>query len=222
MQDLIIGCIPLLIAFLVSLIYYKKLEPTWLRLFTWFLLASFLIQIIEYVYSFIHRGEGIEKQSNLFIFNYYVFIECEFYILIFYKALYRKTFKKILLYIGLFFVIFFIYETFFVKHYLNYSTLTVITANFIIITCCIIYLAELLMAEEFIVFFSMPMFWITTGIMIFSVGIFLYLAFFHYIFKNKLDPDGVIYGIIATSLSILQYSFFTIGFSCKTLWKKIK
>jgi hypothetical protein len=78
------------------------------------------------------------------------------------------------------------------------------------------------MADELIDFFLIPMFWITTGLMISIVGNFLYLAFFDYILSNKLDPDGKIYGIIATSLDITEYTFFIVGFVCHLIWKKSK
>jgi hypothetical protein len=88
--------------------------------------------------------------------------------------------------------------------------------------CCIIFLTEILMSDEISDFFIIPMFWIVTGIMITNLGTFLYFAFFNYILKNNLDPDGTVYIIMTDSLSIIEYGFFTIGFLCEKIWKKTR
>lgn len=209
MQELIIGSVPLLIALIISFERYKKLEPRWLRLFAWFLLGTFIIQTSGYYYSHIF------KKSNHFIFNFYTFYDYGFYIFIFYKTLKRKALKKVILFIGLFFILLYIYQIFILNQFFIYSSFTSNAGEFLTLCCCFLYLAELLMADEMIDFFTIPMFWITTGIMIAAIGDFLYLCFFDYILKNNLDPDGSVYGVITVLLSIIQYIFFTVGFVCK-------
>ena len=216
MQDLIIGSTPLLIAFSVALFYYKKLEPSWFRLFPLFLFLMFSIQIGGYFYS------AIFKKSNHFIFNCLTFIEYEFYIFIFSKALTKKVLKTIAIAINLLFIIAFVYIIFYRSHFFVYNTLVNNIGEFLTLCCCFLYLSELLMIEELASYFVIPMFWITTGIMISIVGDFLYLCFFNYIMENNLDPEGRVYGIIMTSLSVIEYGFFTIGFLCKTLWEKTR
>lgn len=56
------------------------------------------------------------------------------------------------------------------------------------------------------------MFWISTGVMIFIVGMFLYICLFSYILKGGMDKGGHIYLLLATVLSVIEYSLFTIGF----------
>lgn len=209
MREVIIGSIPLLVAFIVSLKRYKKLEPRWLRLFAWFLLGTFLIQTTGYYYSHIF------KKSNHFIFNLYNLFDYGFYIFIFYQALQKPVLKRITSFIGIFFLLFYVYEIFILKQLFTYSSFTGNTGEFLTLCCCFLYLAELLMADRIIDFFVIPMFWITTGIMIAVIGDFLYLCFFDYIIKNNLDPDGSVYGVITMLLSIIEYMFFTIGFICK-------
>ncbi|WDF77776.1 hypothetical protein PQ469_28220 [Mucilaginibacter sp. KACC 22773] len=216
MDEIIIGSIPLLIAFGVSLIRYKKLEPRWLRLFTYFLLATFLIQTVGYLYS------ALLKKSNHFIFNCYTLFEFEFLFVVFFKALGRKIFKNIVIFIALTFTLVYIYEVFIQGHFFIYSPFASNAGKFLTLLCCMLYLTELLMADEYVSFFRTPMFWIATGIMIAAVGDFLYLCFFDYIITNKLDPEGRVYGIITTSLSVIEYGFFTIGFLCKKTWIKNK
>jgi hypothetical protein len=216
MQDLIVGSIPLLVAFLISLLCYKQLEPKWLRLFSWFLLTTFIIQTGGYYYSYFF------KKSNHFIFNTLIFIEYEFYIYIFYKALLKPVFKRLAFIINVIFILSYLYVVVLSNHFFTYSSLAGNIGEFLTLCCCFLYLIELLMIDDFVNYFTIPMFFITTGVMISAVGNFLYLCFFNYIITNNLDPEGQIYGIIMTSLSIIEYGFFTIGFLCKKLWGKTR
>ncbi len=122
----------------------------------------------------------------------------------------------------LFFVSFYFIELFIINSFFIYNSLTGNVGEFVTLCCCFFYFAELLMAEESVNFFKIPMFWITTGIMIAAIGDFMYMAFFDYILANKLDPDGKVYGILTTILSIIECSFFAIAFLCKPVWIKAR
>lgn len=214
MQDIIIGSITLVIALVVSLILYKKLEPSWFRLFPWFLLISLIFQIIAYYYWV------WTLKSNHFIYNIYIFIEYGFYILICYLAVKKAYFKKLIALIALSFTLF--YLILIGRDFFHYNSLVRNVSALLSFVCCIIFLIEILISDETINFFRIPMFWIVTGIMITNLGTFLYFSFFDYILKNNLDPDGTVYIIITNSLSIAEFGFFTIGFLCKKIWKKIR
>jgi hypothetical protein len=214
MQDLIIASIPLLIALTISCFRYHQLEPRWLRLFTWFLMLTFIIQTSGYFYSLAF------KKSNHFIFNLYTLIEYGFYPYIFSRTV-KKVFTKKLIQVALLgFVLFFVYEIFLQRQFFIYNSLTSNIGEFLTLSCCLLYFADLLMDDELIDFFTIPMFWVTTGIMFAAVGDFLYMSFFDYILKYQLDPKGNVYSAMATALSIIEYVFFCIGFSCKKIWIK--
>jgi hypothetical protein len=216
MEDLIIGSIPLMISTVVSIILYRKLDPRWLRLFPWFLAITFIIQAGGFYYSHIF------KKSNHFIFNSYILIEHVFYIFIFYKALENKRLKNFVFIILLAFIIIYFFEIFLFNNYFVYNGFARNIGQFLTFCCCLLYLFELLSSSKSINYFTIPMFWITTGIMLATVGNFAYLSFFDYIMENNLDPNGEVYGIITTSLSILEYGLFTFGFLCKNIWIKAK
>jgi len=214
MQDLIIATIPLLIALTISCFRYHLLEPHRLRLFTWFLMATFIVQTSGYFYSLAF------KKSNHFIFNLYTLIEYTFYPYIFSKTVKAPFTKKLIKVALLGFVLFYIYQIFLRGQFFIYNSLTSNIGEFLTLICCLCYFADLLMDDELIVFFNTPMFWITTGIMFAAVGDFLYMSFFDYIVNNNLDPKGHIYSIMETALSIIEYGFFCIGFTCKKTWIK--
>jgi hypothetical protein len=214
MQDIIIGYCTLIVALVISLVMYKKLEPSWFRLFPWFLLVTLAFQIISYYY-WVWSGK-----SNHFIYNIYILIEYGFYILICYLAVKKASYKRLIALIAVLFIL--LYLIMIPRDFFHYSSLVRNGGVLLSFFCCIVFLTEILMSDEIMNFFTIPMFWIVTGIMIANLGTFLYFSFFNYILKNNLDTDGTIYIIITNSLSIAEFSFFTIGFLCKKIWKKTR
>ncbi|HTI07590.1 MAG TPA: hypothetical protein VL832_03505 [Puia sp.] len=214
MQDIINGYITLLIALLVSLVFYKKLEPRWFRLFPWFLTVTLALQIVSYYY-WVYTGK-----SNHIFYNIFIFPEYGFYILICYLAVKKASLKKLIALIGLAFTLMCLLLIGRDLH--HYSSFSRNAGALLSFFCCVIFLVEMLLSDEVINFFRIPMFWIVTGIMIANLGTFLYFAFFDYILRNNLDPDGTVYIIITNSLSLTEFGFFAIGFLCNKIWKKIR
>jgi hypothetical protein len=216
MLEIIIASTPLLIAVFIALSRYQKLEPRWLQLFPWFLLLTLIIQITGYYYSAIYR------KSNHFIFNLYIPIEYGFYFIIYYKTLNRALVKKWVLFMSICFIMICFYEMIPNMQFFVYSVIASNTGKLLTFCCCLLLLSELLMADELINFFRIPMFWITIGIMVTIIPEFLYLCFYRYISKHLLDPGGIVYGYITTITSILEYAFFAAGFLTNNTWKKLR
>ena len=216
MQDLIIGSIPLFVAIVASLLFYKQLEPHWLRLFPFFLFLVFSLQLAGYYYS------KTFKRSNHFIFNTVTLVEFLFYFCLFYNTLEIKKYRRVITSALLLFLLSVIGTLFIWGSFWVYNTVLIIIGDILIFCCCLLYFFTLLDADEHRNNFSFPMFWVSTGIMFGNAGIVVYLSLFHLIIKHKLDPNGDVYGVIATASSILEYSLFTIAFLCKSLWKEAR
>jgi hypothetical protein len=214
MESLITVCTFILICLIISIFFYDKLEPKWLRLFTWFLLFAIVTQVTGFVYS------ANYKKSNHFIFNIYILVQFIFYFGIFYKTFQTKNLKLIALIIGLVFVIYYwsiiIFKTsFFIFNSASYSLGSILT-----IICCLLYFVSLFKSEEVVNYFRIPMFWIATGLLFFFVGDFVYMSLMGYIVKHNLDTGGHIYRYIMVTLNLLMYGLFSLGFISNQLWKK--
>ncbi|MGN6543108.1 MAG: hypothetical protein ACTHKY_20025 [Ginsengibacter sp.] len=210
----IIGLIPVLISLLISIIFYKRLKPSWLRLFTWFLLFSMLISITGYFYSF------YLKTGNHFIFNLYLLVQFLFYFGIFYKTFQTKKLKTFTLFVSICFLIYLLINFIFLDGFHTFNSLAFTIGSVLTILFCLLYFGALFNADGFINYFKIPMFWIATGILFFFVGNFLYLSFLNYILENNLDSGGNIYEVIIITLNLLLYCFFSIGFLSNQSWKK--
>jgi hypothetical protein len=214
MTAFIIGLIPALLSLFISIIFYKRLKPRWLRLFTWFLLFSMLISIAGYLYSF------YVKKGNHFIFNIYLLVQFLFYFGIFYKTFQTKKLKTITLFVSISFLIYLLISFIFLNGFHTFNSLGFTIGSVLTILFCLLYFGALFNADGFINYFKIPMFWIATGILFFFVGNFLYLSFLNYILENNLDRGGNIYEYIIITLNLLLYCFFSIGFLSNQTWKK--
>ncbi len=215
LEKVIIGCLPVIACFLIAIYRYKQLEPRWFQLFPWYFGTSLFFTLGGYCYSFIFKAG-----SNHFIFNAGTFVEYVFYLLVLWRAVSGTWHKNIILLLCCCFLISYCIFVFIMGDFMIYNTKVVLMGKLLTLIACVLFLTELLMSEQLINFFSIPMFWITTGILMALVGNFLYIALFDYILHNKLDPQGKIYSITASTLSVIEYTLMAIGMLSTFLWKK--
>ncbi len=214
MIDTLIDLIPAIISMLISIILYKKLDPAWLRLFTWFMLFTILVQIAGYIYSF------YLKKSNHYIFNIYLLVQFLFYFRIFYKTFQTKKLKLLTIWVSIGFTIYTLFNFFYKPGFYTFNTSANTLGSVLTIVFCLLYFVSLFNSDLFINYFKIPMFWIATGLLFFFAGNFMYLSFIDYIIKYNLDKSGSIYWFIMVTLNLLLYSLFSIGFLSNHPWKK--
>ena len=210
---IIINAVPALICLLTAIIFYKRLQ-LWLRLFFYFLLITFIVDIGATIYS------SYFKQSNHFIANIFYPISFTCYFLLFYKATEAKKIKKIVLASFIFYMLFVFYDMIYINglYYINSYSYSV--GSILILLCCMLYFMWLFASDSLINYFRTPMFWIATGLLFYFVGNLVQMSLFHYILS--LDPGGIIYSVISLTLTVLLYGSFTIAFLCNQVWKKAR
>jgi len=211
MSEMIIGSVPLLMAFTAAVIGRKKQSTYWLLLFPWFLLYTFVNQWIGFFMWPLFHVE------NQLLFNVFMLIEKGFYFYVFYSILRKHVFKKIAVGAGTAFLLCYIYDVVIINKLFTYGYYAANAGNLALVICGLLFFTEILISEDYVDIFSLPMFWIATGIIVFAVGVLFYLCFFSYII-NDVDKDGKIWRILATILSVIEYSFFTVGFTLKHKW----
>lgn len=215
MLEIIIASICVSTALIISLWCYRELQPHWLQIFPWFLALTLLIQPLGYFYSKLQHGK-----SNHFIFNFYTIVEYSFYLTVYYLALRDSKFQKIVLLLGLYFLLVCIWEFLPPEYFFQYSIPASNTGKAVTLVGCLLLLTHWLQADEKIDLLSLPMFWITAGIMVTIVTEFVHLSFFNYIMHHHLDPGGEIYGYFTTGACVVQYGMFALAFLIKPGWKK--
>jgi hypothetical protein len=197
-------------------VFYKKLNPSWLQFFIWFIGFEYLTQVAAIICL------SYYKTSSNGIANLHTAIAHIFYLFIYYLALEKKSQRKLPLIFIMIFLLIFLYEILFVRSFLSYANIADSTGRFFILVCCLIYLFQLLTKNEVVNYFRVPMFWITIGILTCITGDWIYVLFYYYLLGNSVDNNGAVNYVILIITNNIQYILFTIGFTCNIAWRKRK
>jgi len=216
MKTIIINSVPTLISLLAVIFFYKKLQPKWLQLFFYFLLYTLVTEIGAVLYS------QYLRKSNHFIINIYLLINFSFYLLIFFKTFEKKSLKSFIRIAFILFILFYSFNILFIEGFYFFNIYSFCLGSIIIVSCSLLYFMELFSSDRIINYFTLPMFWISTGLLFFYVGNLLQISLLRYIINNRLDPDGRMYNFIMVTLNIILYGAFTLSFLCNQVWKKAR
>lgn len=64
-------------------------------------------------------------------------------------------------------------------------------------------------------FYTFPIFWICSGIILFHAGLFLFNGAYNYLLSNETEEARYLHTLINTNLQYLLYLFWIIGFLCR-------
>jgi hypothetical protein len=212
----IISSVPLIISLLISIIFYKKLRPTQLRYFTYFLIFLLLSDYTAFLYS------RITRQSNHSIINVLFLINFPVYFLLFYKILEKQLLKTIVLIFSIGYIIFYFINILSIQGFSSINSYTYSVGSIMLIICCLFYFAQVFVSEKQINYFTIPMFWISTGVMFYYAVNLIYNSLLNYIIDKNIDPHGYIFAVFMTVSNLILYGLFSVGFLCNQEWKAQK
>lgn len=168
--------------------------------FLFFMVFAILIEIIANlirIYS---------PWKNSFVYNIYIILSFYFFFYWFYTILSKKKISVLL--IGLFTVgmIYSIATESFSKTMLSG---TLYTGTGIILIFSVMYYSQLLHRIEVLNYLKLQPFWITTGLLIFYLGLLPLQYLLHQEFFDK-----TVYQFVIMVLNVIMYGCFTIAFLC--------
>jgi hypothetical protein len=202
-------------AFLVSLVCYKKIRNKPLQ---WFIPFLFFIVLVEFSGYYI-RQMGI---PNTRLFNFTIPLEHMFYTYIFYKIFQTQLFKTIAKGLLVFIPVFALSNMAFIQGFIVLNTNILLTGSCLMILLSCLYFVDLFRREKELILIREPMFWITTGLLVFNMGELSYNLFLPYIIKNQHDANAILFLSIISVLIYVLYTFISIGLLCiKTPYRKM-
>jgi len=191
------------LAAIIGLFYYKKFKNTKYIYFIYYLVFTFIIELLGYLFGHVFLI------YNIFIYNIYTLITFLFYF-IFYKSVYKKRNNKklmnkfILVYL-LFIIVDLIvfkpdfFNDLFINDFVFGSVLLLITL--------ILFLFEIISDKMIIFNFRKAfIFWVSIGVLLFYIGIIPVIISSEFLKFNGLF-DTVVLG-----LNIIMYGSFITGF----------
>jgi len=216
MKSIILDASPTIISLLAIIIFYKKLQPRWLRLFLYFLLITLATDIGAGLYS------QYFQKSNHFIINMYLPVNFCFYLLLFILTFEKRSYKNLVWMLLALFLVFYFSDILFLEGFYTFNIYSFCVGSILIVLCCLLYFTVLFTSEKVINYFASPPFWIATGLIFFYVGNLVQISLMNYIINNQLDPGGRIYELISIILNVILYGCITISFICNYPWRKAR
>lgn len=191
-------------ALISAAIFWNSVKKTSIRWFLPFLIFIVIVEISGWYFPV------YLKQHTGWIFNISVPVEYLFFSFIFYQHYQKKMTQKLVILFMILFTGCVLYYTLFknIKYFNGYYLLT---GSFAMILMGIAYFFEQYLKNETGNIWDEPMFWITTGVLLFNIGEFSYDLVSTFIIKNLFDPVNVLFREINNKLVILLYLFISIG-----------
>ena len=203
------------ISFLVGISCYRKMIPTKLRLWVWFMGLGVLVDYVLLTYT----DENGKPYQSLVRILYGILRPIELLVIFYlYKDKisnkYLTTFLKVICVVSIFYAI---YKLFYdVNDYSSTSIFIFCGISEIIII--LIYFWSLLRSKEIMVLQKEPLFWIATSLLFFYSGNIISTGFYHQINSYSKSISQSLYKLNYI-LNILQSLIFAYAFYISTLKK---
>lgn len=178
------------------------------RMIPIFLVYNLLSEVMAYQWM-------ISKRSNMFIYDVYTLVEFMFIFVLFYQSFYNKRMKTILL----FYAILFLAGA--VLYYsgwyqpTHYNVVSLFMSYLFILVVSGSYLIEQLFSDKVLYFTTQPMFWASTGFLIYGSASFL-INMLNYL--NMVSPS---FSFVKQLITIVGSLAFYGGLSMSMLCRKI-
>lgn len=198
----------LVLSFIVSLIYYKKLRKEPLYLLSFFLGFTVFSQTFSYILWHVFR------QYNIWWSNIYMNIEVLFYLYIFYQYIENRTVKKVLLWGGISFEIYYLISFLILSENFNISQSFPYSFGSLFIIFAIFWLLiEMFRSDKVLYMTKYLIYWVSIGALIYYVVNFP-INISNFFLSREEFIDDTTYrfrNIILNTSNILYYGIITIG-----------
>ena len=154
------------------------------------------------------------EDSNHWFYNIFTVIEFLTYTYIFSLAMKNAKMKSIMRWSIPIFLLIAVINIIFIQKFYKFHTISYRIGAVMIVVWCYLYFRQLLQSEEDIFLVGNPMFWISTGLLFFYLGFFVYMNAFDVIVYKKLNYNRDLWHGISYSLNTLLYCCFLIAILC--------
>jgi hypothetical protein len=198
--------LPILIASVTGAVKFKKLAPT-LKLLSILIFFALVVESIS-------RILWLYKISNLFLWPVYVCVEFAFLIWIYDMELQIIFLHKIKIWLILLFTLYVSYKTLQVSSRINLiDNSGRLLESVVLISIILVYYFKLYSNQPTSRLWALPMFCVSTGLLLFFAGNFFIFLFINFILQYSQKLNYQIW-IIHASLNCVLYLIYTF-----TLWK---
>jgi hypothetical protein len=202
-------------------IYYLKRYPndSSNKLFTYFLLFTFIVEIIGTIPAIIHNNEALHYlkdtvwYTNFWLYNPYLIVSYAAYVVYFRMSLKYRILRKILSYLIIVFVVSSSFHLIFSDvFFISYSIFNLFMGLALLFLAISFYYYELLQDEKLLEIKKSVKFYVSVAFLLFnliSMPLWIYFEFYN----NTLSPGFVsLYQLVFQIANILLYSTYIFAF----------
>jgi len=200
--------IVILTSTLIGLYYYKAL-PQYLKYLSIALVCTLLVELIAFFVI----------KRNIWFFNIFLVFEFPFYIWLYRQILTSERQKKIIVYFLTIQFIAALLNLFFFQGLFKFNNYSYALGCILICICSLFYYTNLLQSPQPQALKKLPMFWISTGHLIYYSCNFFLTGLLNYIMSINLDLAKQLFAI-TMGLNIIMYTLFSVGIVCSTSRQK--
>lgn len=195
------------LSFLVSVVFYRRESPLYIKLFTPFLLLTLFVEVYASYLSTIPK-------NNFFVYNFFTAFEFGFYLFLIGLMIKSKKVKRLIGVVIALYSIAAVINILFIQGIDVLHTTTYAAGCLLVVAFSIYYFSELFRIPGQGKLLTNPAFWICTGLLFFyCCGFPLYgLINVWSINIQKLVYNS--FELISNVLNIFIYTVFTIAFLC--------
>ena len=209
--------VPIYIYFIVlsilaslTIILYPP-DRLYLKLFPFFLFATFIIELISsYLSSY--------NKTNIQLYNFFGIFEIVFYFFLLSEVIKNRKIRKIVKGLIWIYPLICMLNIFFVQVN-SFHTMTYVLGCLLMVSICIYYFFELFHLSHSISLMHEPSFWICSGLLFFYCCSFPIFGLLNYVRGLPMYIIGNITGIL-NLMNVLLYSLLTIAFLCRIRIRK--
>lgn len=199
-----------LLSAIIATIFYPKYKHGNGK---YFLFPIWFIVLTEFSFRFVYYTVLKEQHKVFFISNIHYLVMGSFYLLWYRSLLGSIKRKRIVLFLLIVFLLFFIIDSVFIESFFLSQNYTAIALSITVTIAIFLFFIEILQTEKILRFERTVYFWFSLGILIFWVP-YIPLKFT----STYFNFEGATYTLSIFTLNFLMHLFFMIG----VLWSKKK
>jgi hypothetical protein len=195
------------ISFLVglSIYFFRKNVPEYLKLLPPFLLLTLLVELLGAYLASVNK-------NNLLLYNLFTVFSICFYLFIIKKIINNIKVKKIINIATALYAVIALVNIFYIQGVNTFHTVTFALGCLLLVVFCIYYFFELFTFPKSMDLKKNPAFWICCGLLFFYACSLPLYGFINFWMKFKFIVANFL--TIITILNLFLYTLFTIAFLC--------
>lgn len=195
----------LILGAIISLFKLLRLAPVYLRV----LLPVFILTITVECFARYYLD-----RPNHWLYNLFLPVQYLLFTILFFLVFKSKKVRAIIISCSILLLSFSISNILFIQGFQIFNTYTLLVSGFLILCWVFLYFRNLLQSKEQIYLLREPMFWISSGLLIFYLGNVFVAGTIDYFIKNDLDTAKVLLQIIKL-LNIIMFTLFIVALLCQ-------